>query len=355
MFAPPPPEALPLHDNPGNKKWIKILLEAAEKKLAANKAALAVVNSKNTTNTTADSQFKSDALITGALTSVGGAIKTFIPYETVASALAGISGFAYNNPITIGLGVGVAKLITTIYDKYNQQKVSTNVTPTENELKIATEIKTREKLAHHAQELIQRGKHDEVLSDDIIQAFNNVMEMYKNSSKIIFQHESIIPEVIVFIGNEYNYSQKRKEKLEAQNETDFSINEKLEAYISSQVAQLASAYEAMPEAQRLKINQSNWKNGIIENFFSLATQGFYLYNIYGALTSGSLGYAGQTLLGLTHSAYRGFGVDYSTNNGRQPPLLAANRRINDAHPKPHNDAKHRDAVNHYLRYANHRA
>ena len=250
--------------------------------------------------------------------------------------------------LIIGGGLG-------LIGKYYQQKVSKSVTPTENELKIATEIKTREKLAHHAQELIQRGKHDEVLSDDIIQAFNNVMEMYKNSSKIIFQHESIIPEVIVFICPEYNYSKKRKEKLEAQNETDFSINEKLEAYINSQVAQLASAYEAMPEAQRVKINQSNWKNGIIENFFGLATQGFYLYNIYGALTSGSLGYAGQTLLGLTHSAYRGFGVDYSTNNGRQPPLSAANRRINDAHPKPHNDAKHRDAVNHYLRYANHRA
>ena len=346
MFAPPPPDEnlpplnfldykgqsiLPSHPN-----YTTALEEATE---AAYKQTQQAV----------DSQFKSDALITGALTSVGGVLTSIVgglsPYASY------LADTALNNPLTsliIGGGLG-------LIGKYYQQKVSKSVTPTENELKIATEIKTREKLAHHAQELIQRGKHDEVLSDDIIQAFNNVMEMYKNSSKIIFQHESIIPEVIVFICPEYNYSKKRKEKLEAQNETDFSINEKLEAYINSQVAQLASAYEAMPEAQRVKINQSNWKNGIIENFFGLATQGFYLYNIYGALTSGSLGYAGQTLLGLTHSAYRGFGVDYSTNNGRQPPLSAANRRINDAHPKPHNDAKHRDAVNHYLRYANHRA
>ena len=346
MFAPPPPDEnlpplnfldykgqsiLPSHPN-----YTTALEEATE---AAYKQTQQAV----------DSQFKSDALITGALTSVGGVLTSIVgglsPYASY------LADTALNNPLTsliIGGGLG-------LIGKYYQQKVSKSVTPTENEVKIATEIKTREKLAHHAQELIQRGKHDEVLSDDIIQAFNNVMEMYKNSSKIIFQHESIIPEVIVFICPEYNYSKKRKEKLEAQNETDFSINEKLEAYINSQVAQLTSAYEAMPEAQRVKINQSNWKNGIIENFFGLATQGFYLYNIYGALTSGSLGYAGQTLLGLTHSAYRGFGVDYSTNNGRQPPLSAANRRINDAHPKPHNDAKHRDAVNHYLRYANHRA
>jgi hypothetical protein len=365
MFAPPPPDEnlppldildykgqsiLPSHPNyttAALRKEIAALDKATE---AAHLEYLQKQQAKNL-NAEVDSQFKSDAFITGALTSFGGALTSIVGGLGLSSVASTVAGMAYDNPLTsliIGGGLG-------LIGKYYQQKVSTNVTPTENEVKIATEIKTREKLAHHAQELIQRGKHDEVLSDDIIQAFNNVMEMYKNSSKIIFQHESIIPEVIVFIGNEYNYSQKRKEKLEAQNETDFSINEKLEAYISSQVAQLASAYEAMPEAQRLKINQSNWKNGIIENFFSLATQGFYLYNIYGALTSGSLGYAGQTLLGLTHSAYRGFGVDYSTNNGRQPPLLAANRRINDAHPKPHNDAKHRDAVNHYLRYANHRA
>ena len=374
MFAPSSPEVLPppgvldykgqsiLPDHPKYKTALEEATKAAHLKYiqtqqaALQKAEVTLINS-NITNTKVDSQFKVNAfdLIPGALSSVGGALTGF--FGGLASGASTLAGIASDNPWTSVVLAGLLsyRLGSAISKKYNQQKVSTNVTPTENELKIATEIKTREKLAHHAQELIQRGKHDEVLSDDIIQAFNNVMEMYKNSSKIIFQHESIILEVIVFINHEYNYSQKRKEKLEAQNETDFSINEKLEAYINSQVAQLTSAYEAMPEDQKAKINQSNWKNGIIENFFSLATQGFSLYNIYGALTSGSLGYAGQTLLGLTHSAYRGFGVDYSTNNGRQLPLSAANRRINDAHPKPHNDAKHRDAVNHYLRYANHRA
>jgi len=366
MFAQPPPDEnlpplniLDWNDQsiePNHPEYDKAKKDLRTRADAATKIAQNLQNKAEAVNAV-DSQFKVNAydLIPGVLSGVSGALTGF--FGGLASGASTLTGLAYDNPLTsVGLaGVLGYRLGTTIYNKYYQQKVSTSVTPTENEMKIATEIKTREKLAHHAQELIQRGKHDEVLSDDIIQAFNNVMEMYKNSSKIIFQHESIIPEVIVFINSEYNYSTRRKEKLEAQNETDFSINEKLEAYINSQVAQLTSAYEALPEAQRAKINQSNWKNGIIENFFSLATQGFSLYNIYGALTSGSLGYAGQTLLGLTHNAYRTFSVDHSTNNGRQLPLLAANRRINDAHPKPHNDAKHRDAVNHYLRYANHRA
>ena len=365
MFAPPPPDEnlpplniLDWNDEsitPNHPEYGKAKEELTRQADAATKIAQNLQNKLAAAKV--DSQFKVNAydLIPGVLSGVSGALTGF--FGGLASGASTLAGIASDNPWTsVGLaGLLSYRLYSAIHNKYYQQKVSTSVTPTVNEMKIATEIKTREKLAHHAQKLIQRGKHDEVLSDDIIQAFNNVMEMYKNSSKIIFQHKSIIPENIVFINSdEYNYSQKRKEKLEAQNETDFSINEKLEAYINSQVAQLTSAYEALPEAERAKINQSNWKNGIIENFFSLATQGFSLYNIYGALTSGSFGYAGQTLLGLTHNAYRTFSVDHSTNNSQQP-FSAANRRINDAHPKPHNDAKHRDAVNHYLRYANHRA